>query len=355
MALQDKTEPATQRRREEAREEGRVAKSVDVNSVVVMLGSLFVLKAGGPYLLQHITALMKESLGNLHKVVLNMDTVPDLAMSCLMKMGVLCLPIMLGAGAVGLSANLMQVGLKVTPKALAPDMSRIDPFKGLARLFSPRSGVELLKSAAKLGIVAYVVYSHLKTRFPDILKLAEMPTGDMGNAVALLCWQMLMRACTAMLIIAAIDYIYQRFQFENSLKMTKQEVKEEYKRSEGDPQVKGRVRAIQREMSKNRMMSDVPHADVVVTNPTHIAVALKYDPEKMGAPSVVAKGQRLLAEKIKALAESTGVPIVENIPVARLLYKTVEVGQQVPEELYQTVAEILAYVYRMGRRAGRSM
>jgi flagellar biosynthesis protein FlhB len=219
-------------------------------------------------------------------------------------------------------------------------------------MVSMRSGVELIKSLLKVAIVGYVVYIFLRAEFPGMTKLSGLSPGAMGSAVGILCWRLVIRACAAMLIIAILDYMYQRLQFEQSIKMTKQEVKEEYKRSEGDPQVKGRIRQIQREMGKRRLAQDVAGAHVVITNPTQIAVAIKYDLENMEAPTVVAKGQRLLAQKIREIAEASGVPIVENKPIARLLYKVVEVGQQIPEELYQAVAEILAFVYRMGTKAG---
>ncbi|MGB9618999.1 MAG: EscU/YscU/HrcU family type III secretion system export apparatus switch protein, partial [Armatimonadota bacterium] len=260
----------------------------------------------------------------------------------------LCLPMVTAAAAVGLAANVLQVGLKVTTKALAPDWSRIDPIKGLARVFCRRSLAELAKSTAKVVVVGWVVYAFLRGEYPKMMDLAGMSPLMIGQAAFELCWRLMARACAAMLIIAAIDYIHQRIQFEYSLRMTKQEVKEEYKRTEGDPIVRSRVRQRQREIARRRMMQDVARSHVVITNPTHLAVALRYDPEEMAAPTVVAKGQRLIAERIKEIARIHGIPLVENPPVAQMLYKTVDVGQQIPEQLYRAVAEILAMVYRRG-------
>lgn len=350
MALQDRTEPATPRRREEARSEGKVAKSIDVNSAIVLLASVLILRAAGPYVLKGLMSVARDTFSTLHSRDVGMIGVHDLMMSYIVRGALLCLPVMVGAGAVSLASNVLQVGFRVAPKALAPDLSRIDPFKGMARLVSWRSAIELAKAVAKIGVVVYVVYSFLRKEYPALVDLSAMPPAAAGAVVAGLCWRLLARACAAMLVIALIDYLYQRFHFEQTLKMTKPEVKEELKRSEGDPHVKARVKQRQREIARGRMIQNVPTADVVVTNPAHIAVALRYAAVEMVAPVVIAKGQRLVAERIKAVAEAHGIPIIENPPVARLLYKTVEIGQQIPEELYQAVAEILAYVYQLSEK-----
>lgn len=352
MPVQDKTEPATPRKREEAREEGKVAKSTDVGSALVLVVVLLVAKASGPYYLGTLSRILREAFSTLHTRELTVDAIPSLAGSCAFSVGYLCLPIALGAASIGLAANVMQVGFRITTKPLAPNLNKLDPLKGIVRLVSVRSLVEITKAIAKITVVGYVVYAFLKKEYPALIDLAGLPTPAVGLAVADLCFRLLGRACAAMLVIAILDYLYQRFYLEQTLRMTKQEVKEEFKRSEGDPHVKGRMRQRQREISRRRMVQEVARADAVVTNPTHYAVAIKYDVEKMAAPMVVAKGQRLLAQRIRAIAEASGVPIVENPPVARLLYKTVEIGQQVPEELYQAVAEILAYVYRLNEKVG---
>jgi flagellar biosynthetic protein FlhB len=352
MALQDKTEPATQRKREDARKEGKVAKSNDINSALVLLASMIMFKVAGPYIMGSFMAMTRETLAGLHTHAVGMDGLDSLLMPYAGRAALICLPLMIGLAVVSLTSNVLQVGLTVSAKSVAMDLSRIDPIKGIARLFSIRSAVEALKSIAKIAIVGLVVYSFLKRECPALIGLSDMPPSTAGGVIAGMCWRLLVKACAAMLVIAMVDYLYQRYAFEESIKMTKQEVKEEFKRSEGDPQIKARLRQRQREIARGRMVQAVPKADVIVTNPTHIAVALKYDPDEMNAPTVVAKGQRLLAEKIKAIAEAHRIPIVENKPIARLLYKTVEVGRQIPEDLYQAVAEILAYVYRLSRKIG---
>ncbi len=352
MAMQDKTEAATPRKREEARAEGKVAKSVDLSSAVVLLASLLMLKVAGPFVMSGLSSLVKDSLSNLHNHSLNMEDLQALSISWGMRFGVICLPVAVGTAAIGLMANVLQVGFRITPKAIAPDFTRLDPIKGLARLVSGKALVEVLKSTIKVGIVVYFIYSFLKNEHPVLIDLASMSPEQLGTVSAQLCWRLLARGCIAVLVIGVFDYIYQRFSFEMGMRMSKQEVKDEFKRTEGDPQVKGKIKQRQRELARRRMVQDVARADVVLTNPTHFAVALKYDSATMSAPTVVAKGQRLLAQKIKEVAAASGVPIVENPPVARLLYKTVEVGQQIPEALYQTVAEILAYVYQLSKKAG---
>jgi len=354
MSLQDKTESATPRKREDARNEGKACKSTDINSAVTLLASLLVLRIAGPYLYEGLTSITTKTFSTLHEQDIGPDQVGGMMMSFMMSGLRLCFPIMLGVGAVALASNVLQVGFKVTPKAIAWDSNRINPVKGIANLVSLRSAVELVKSIAKISIVGVVVYLFLRQQMPGLIDLAEMPVPVAASALGVLCWQLLARACIVLGVIAALDYIFQRFQYEQSLKMTKQEVKEEYKRTEGDPAVKGRVRQRQRELARSRMVDAVPKADLVLTNPTHYAVALKYDQAAMAAPTVIAKGQRLMAQKIKDIAAANGISIVENPPVTRMIYKMVEVGQQIPEELYQTVAEILAYVYKLSERAGRA-
>ncbi len=354
MSLQDRTEPATPRRREDARNEGKVCKSSDINSAVTLLASLLVFRVAGPYLYEGLTSLAKQTFSTLHKQEIGMDQAGGMMMSLMMSGLRLCMPIMLAAGAVAVTANVLQVGLKVTPKAIAWDSNRINPVRGIASLVSLRSAVELLKSLAKVLVVGIVVYLFLKDEMPKLTDLADMPVAAGASMLGGMCWRLLAQACIVLLVIAVLDYLFQRFQYEQSLKMTKQEVKEEYKRTEGDPAIKGRVRQRQRELARSRMVQAVPKADLVLVNPTHYAVALKYDPNEMPAPIVLAKGQRLMAQKIRDIASANGIPIIENPPVTRMIYKMVEVGQQIPEELYQTVAEILAYVYKLSERAGRA-
>jgi len=353
VAMQDRTEPATPRKRDEARKEGRVAKSSDLISAVVLLFGLFIIRAAGPYMWEGMCNVYKDTLSNLHKNDLTVDGMQSLAISYGIRFGLICLPILVGTSAVAFVANVMQIGFRVTPKAMAPNLNKLDPIKGMTKLFSIRSAVEVFKSVLKVAVVSWFVYSFLKNAYPRFLDLAGMTPQQIGAVIGMLAWQLVIRGCMIILIIGILDFFYQKYQFEQSLKMTKQEVKDEYKRMEGDPQVKGKIKQRQFELARRRMMRDVVRADVVITNPTHYAVAIRYDSSEMSAPTVLAKGQRLLALKIREIAETNGIPIVENPPVARLLYRTVEVGQQIPEELYQAVAEILAYVYQLNEKTGK--
>ena len=263
-------------------------------------------------------------------------------------------PLLAAVFVAGLVSNAAQVGLVFSWEPLAPKGSRLDPISGLSRMFSARSAVELAKSLAKVTIITYMVFSCLRAEYPMIIGLTGCDARDIAAGIGGLMYRLLLRAAVVLLMIAGIDYGYQRYQNEKGLKMTKQEVKEDYKRSEGDPMLKGKIRRRQRQMTRNRMMAQVAKADVVITNPTHFAVALKYDAEKMTAPVVLAKGQRLVAQRIKEIAREENVPLVENVQLARALYKSTEVGDQIPAELYQAVAEILAYVFQLNKELGTS-
>lgn len=354
MGMEDRTEAPSQHRRDEARKDGRVAKSNDLVSAAGLLGCLMVLRTFGPFVVQTLSELMRQNFTNFGKVDITVDTVPALAVGYMAKTVLLCMPVALCACAIGVATNVMQVGMKIAVKSMIPNFSKLDLFKGISRLFTMRSMVELIKSILKVCIVGYVSYNYLQGAFPMMTKLTGMDFGSICRTIGDLCWQLVIRTTSAILVIALLDYMYQKFDFEKSIKMTKQEVKEEFKRMEGDPSIKGRIRQRQMEMGRNRMMADVPKADVIITNPTRLAIAIRYDPKEMNAPIVVAKGQRLVAQKIKDIAAANGIPIVENKPVARLIYKVVEIGQPIPEDLYQAVAEILAFVFRTSRKAGYS-
>jgi flagellar biosynthetic protein FlhB len=238
-------------------------------------------------------------------------------------------------------------------KPLEPKMNRISPLAGVKRLFSPRGLVELAKGLFKVAMVAYVTYLTIAAEVSEFVTYMDMEVGQIfglsGDVILTLGYRIVL----LLLIMAILDYAFQRWDYEKNLRMTKQEVKEELKQQEGDPQQRARVRSLQREMSQRRMMGDVEQADVVVTNPTHIAVALKYKSDTMDAPIVLAKGQRLVAERIKELAREAGVPLVENKPLARALFKTAQIGEQIPEELFKAVAEVLAFVFQLRRRKAR--
>jgi flagellar biosynthetic protein FlhB len=351
MADPDKTEKATPKRREEARKQGNVAKSSDLSGAVVVLAGLFTLGVAGPAMVQRMGDGIHDSLaaGAGHDPV-TIGTVGDLLMNS-GSTAAWCLAPVVGVCAVAaIVVNLAQVGLRPKSQALKPNFKRLNPQAGIKRIVGKQGLVELVKNLVKFGVVAWVVLSAFLPHMTDYAAMVGVSPLQLGGSIAGLVKSIAMRAAFAYLFIGVVDLFYQRYTREQGLKMKKEEIKEEGKGQDLPAEVKGAIRRRQREAARARMMADVPTADVVVTNPTHFSVALKYD-GKSAAPTVVAKGQDLVALRIREIAAEAGVPIVPDPPLARSLHKTVEVGQQIPEELFQAVAQILAYVYRVaGRR-----
>jgi len=289
---------------------------------------------------------MKRSFTSLNTVDFTPDAVYSGAMALSVAMLQMMAPLVLVVVIIGVAANMGQVGFLFSLEALKPDPKRINPISGAKRFFALRGVVDLLKSLIKIFIVGVVVYGSLKDNFAILLAAPRVNVSASVGAILRIAMDAGIRVGVVMLVIGAVDYLYQRYEFEKSLKMSKQEIREEMKRYE-NPQLKARIRSRQRQLAMNRMMTAVPHADVVITNPTHFAVALQYNKAKMNAPQVVAKGQQLVARHIKEIAKENNVPQVENRPLARSLFKSVEIGQEVPGNLYAAVAEVLAFVYRL--------
>lgn len=344
----EKTEPATPKKLEKAREEGQVAKSQDINTAVLLLILFAGLKVFGGFMYDRIRAVFEF----YYKIIADYAT-EDMTIGRAMglfKYGggqILLIILPLAALAVlgGFVASLVQVKWKVTMKPLMPKMSKISPLSGFKRLFSKDKIFELVKAVAKVGILFYVVYSSLKDEWGLVTNIYQL---EFTSAVALIVSTVLDIALKVSLVFAVLafaDWAYQKHKFNTDMKMTKQEVKDEYKNTEGNPQIKGQIKRKMQDASRRRMMQDLPEADVVITNPTHLAVALKYDKETAEAPVVIAKGADYLANRIKEIARDNQIEIVENKPLARMLYYNVDLGNQIPPELYQMVAEILAYVY----------
>jgi len=350
MAGDDRTEQATPRKRQDARQKGQVARSGEINAALGLLGCLLALRVGGPYMTAGLAGMMRDAFKLAPVADLGSRQVSSGLAAMMVTMAEVLLPVLGAAAVAGIVSNVSQVGFNFTLQPLAPDWSRLNPVQGFARIFSTRGAVELVKSVLKVVIVGWVAYSFLRSNYELIARMAAMGYDEMFSTVGWLAWQIFLRTGVALLLIAAFDYVFQRFQFERSIRMTKQEVKDEWKRSEGDPLIKSRQRQRHREFARARMMQEVARATVVVTNPVHLAVALRYVPGEMEAPEVVAKGQRLVAERIKEVAREHGVPMVENVELARALFKQVEVGQRIPADLYQAVAEIVAFVYRLAGR-----
>lgn len=346
----EKTEPATGKRRNEARKKGQVVKSREIPSVAVILVAVSVLYIMSAHFMQQFSSIMVRSFQKMGSLTLNLDNAVALHGEILWGVFQLLAPLMLAVLAVAILSNYVQIGPLFSTEAIQPQFGRINPLSGFSRLFSKASLVELPKALGKFLIIGWVAYSTIQQELTAICSLTDQEVGGIFHYVGLVSSRIFFKTMLVMAALAILDYFFQRWNYEKSLKMTKKEVEEEYKQAEGDPQVKSRIRSIQRDLARKRMMSEVPKADVVITNPTHIAVALLYQREKMIAPQVVAKGAGWIAEKIKETARNHGVPIVENKALAQVLYKTMELGQGIPSSLYQMVADLLAHVYRMKNR-----
>jgi len=348
---QERNEQASPKRREEARSKGQVAQSREAVSAAILLSCTILFYFGSGAMVERLMDLTRWTLRDCGTTAVTLTNIHSLLWGWSWKLLLIMGPLLLTVVAAGVLANYLQIGFIFSTEALAPKFDKIDPIKGFQRLFSLRSLVELAKSLVKMGVVAYVVWVTLKEELPNVIPLMEESVWGILLYTGRVSFKILITTCWILVVLAILDYIYQRWEYEKGLRMSKQEVKDEYKQTEGNPAVKARIRRIQREAARRRMMAAVPKADVVITNPTHLAVAVRYDPEKMYAPTVVAKGAGHVAEKIREIAAAHGVPVVENKPVAQLLYKTVDVDRAIPEDLYRAVAEILAYVYGLKERA----
>lgn len=346
----EKTEPATQKKLDDARKEGQVAKSKElVNAVFLIV----------------VFAFLKFTIGSLGENILNLfdfvyDIIPTYSMTAqdmnaavvygllkeiIFKFLAMLAPILVLSFAVAFIGELVQVKWKPTAKPLQPKFSKISPLNGLKKIFSVQSLVNLLKSVGIVFICAYIIYNVLSKQFMLIYNLYDISLTDAIMAIGDIVFDILIQISAVYLVIGIVDYIFQKRKFNEDMKMTKQEVKDEYKNTEGDPIIKQQQRRRMREASQRRMMQSLPEADVVITNPTHFAVAIKYDLKIAKAPYVIAKGEDYLALKIKEEAGKYDIEIYENKPLARALYQSVDIGQEIPQELYQAVAEVLAYVY----------
>lgn len=348
--LQERTEPATPRKRQESRRRGQVARSVEVTTSLLLLMLLGFFRLFGDRILNKIANLTAAGLQQATRVDFTPDTVENWVSRGILWILLIMLPIFLIALVVALLSNFVQVGFVLSGYPLIPQFQKLDPIKGVARLFSLRSFVELLKNMVKIALVSLVAYFSIRAELITLASAMGFSPSQTGLKVAEATFAMSFRLALLFALLAILDYIYQRYEFERSIRMTKQEVRDEYKRVEGDPLIRQRIRQMQRDLRRRRMMQEVPKADVIITNPTHVAVAVRYDPGEMNAPMVVAKGMRLIAEKILEIAHEHRVPIVQNPELARALYKACEVGDSIPASLFQAVAEVLALVYTRGRR-----
>ena len=347
----EKTEKATPKRRDEARKRGQVARSADLNGAIVLLASLMALSAFAPNLISTLEAAMRDAFMLIQTPeVVDHRGLGAVTASQALSVGLATAPVILTCMVAGVLANVAQVGGKPRMQALKPDPKRLNPISGAKNLFGPHGLFEGAKSIVKLVVVGAVAAQMLLPRLDEYAAMVGMPAHQLMSELASTIFTIAQRGAVAYLLIGIVDYVWQRYRNEKSMKMDKQSVKEEAKGQDLPAEVRGAIRRRQIQAARARMMADVPQADVVVTNPTHYAVALRYDAEK-SAPEVVAKGVDLVAKKIREIARDAGVPVVPDPPLARSLHASVEVGQQIPEEMFQAVAQLLAFVYRTaGRR-----
>jgi len=343
----EKTEKATPKKRQETRRKGQVAKSADVNTAILLLSVFFTLMVFGGFLLDRILAFLKHSFTQYVSITPTEQSVQQVFIELSLEAAIVLAPIMIVALIAGVVANLMQVGFLFSTESIHMKLSKLDPIQGFKRIYSIRALVELIKSILKIVIVGGVTFAILWFRIEDILSLPQKTVGAALIILAKLTVQMGLFAGGALLFLSFLDYLYQRFDYEKNIRMSKQDIKDEYKKTEGDPLIKSKIKQKQREMAMSRMMQEVPNADVIITNPTHYAIALKYDESKMDAPFVVAKGVDFIAQRIKEIGAEYEITTIENRPLARALYAGTEIGDAIPEEYFKAVAEILAYVYRL--------
>ncbi len=349
----EKTEPATAKKLDDARKEGQVAKSQELSSAISLIALFVVLKifvsfVGERFLgmfqliYNKIPDIIDESAGGL-SVFMAGKVLGNVLLTILTTMA----PFLAVGFVMALLSNVLQIKWKVTTKPMRPKFSKINPLSGFKRIFSKDSLFELVKSIVKVALIIYVAYTSIKDHQNDLFLLYDIPLLQVVLLVGTIVIDTGLKISLIYIFIGIADFVYQKHKFKEDMKMTKQEVKDEFKNTEGNPEIKGRQRSKMREASQRRMMQSLPSADVVITNPTHYAVAIKYDAQQHSAPVVLAKGEDFLAQKIKEVAKENNVEIVENKPLARMLYANVDVGQEVPPELYQAVAEVLAFVYSL--------
>ena len=353
----EKTEPATAKKLEDARKEGNVAKSKELVSSIMLFALFVLLKvyvgtlgANLIEIFRKFYNIIPDTAATVLAEGLSIGYVGKIMTEAFKSILLIIAPILLVAFIITTAIDIWQVKWKPTGKPLMPKLSKLNPLSGFKKIFSVKAVVELIKSIAMMAIVVYVAYTTIKDKYTYILNLYDVTLNEALGIIGDIVINMGIKISAIFLLIGFVDYLYQKKKFSDDMKMTKQEVKDEYKSSEGDPQIKGKIRRKMLEVSRRRMMQDLPKADVVITNPTHFAVAIMYDADTAKAPIVLAKGADYLAFQIREKAKEYNIEIVENNPLARMLYNNVEIGMEIPQELYQAVAEVLAFVYSLKKK-----
>lgn len=347
---QEKTEKATPKKRQESRKKGQVAKSADINAAFVLFVSVMFLAFMGGWMGERLMHLFTHSLDKKLLYDVTETSIPKLFWELSIEVAIILAPVMIAAMAAGVIGNYLQVGFLLSTEAIQMKLERINPLSGFKRIYSVRALVELSKSLLKILLIGGVTFFILWMERDVYLRMSLVSIDASLPVFGGLAIKMGFAASLVLLFLAFLDYMYQKYDFEKNIRMSKQDIKDEYKKSEGDPKIKGKIKEKQRQMAMRRMMQEVPKADVIITNPTHYAICLKYDDTGMEAPVVVAKGVDLIAQRIKEIGREHDVVTVENKPLARTLYSRVDIGQVIPEDLFKAVAEILAFVYRIKKK-----
>jgi len=343
---QEKTEEATPKKKQESREKGQVAKSMELPAAFILFFTFLFFILFGGFMKDRFMSLISGIFENNLLMDLTEGNVRPFFTNLIFQAAIILAPIMLMAVVIGIVGNIMQFGFLFTTEPLKMKLSNLSPLKGFKRIFSMRSLVECLKSIFKILIIGLVVYSTIWGQIDEIVKLGRVPLTEVFSVVADITLSLGLKIGGLLIVIAFIDFMYQKYEYNKNLRMSKQDIKDEFKKSEGDPLIKGKIKEKQRRMAMMRMMQDIPKADVIITNPTHYAVALKYDDKQMEAPTVIAKGTDFVALKIREKAKEHGITVMENRPLARALYAQVDIGKSIPADLFQAVAEVLAFVYK---------
>ena len=353
MAGDSKTEKATPKKRRDERKKGNVMMSRDVVAVATLLGSLVMLRAMSGVVMQRAEDILYTCFDYIGRSYAGfLPTIGrELVFKCLTTIAVVAGPFLLVTLILSVVATFAQTRMLVTTEPLKPKLSKLNPLSGFKRLFSLNSVVELIKNLIKISILLYLIYDYFTTVVVSFGRFLDMELNQAAEILFEDIFQLVLRVVVAFTAVAFFDYLYQRWEYERKLRMSKQEIKEEYKQMEGDPKVKGKIKEIQRQRARERMMQQVPGADVVIRNPTHVSVALRYKPEKDNAPVLVAKGLDELALRIVKVAEENHVTVVENVPLARSLYAAIDLGREITPDFYGPVAEILVYVLKMDQEA----
>lgn len=349
IAADEKTEEATPKKKSDSRKKGQVPRSKDIGLAITLIATTLVIVALSSFIVSVLRGNIIYFLGNMGTMAINENNINSINMLVVSKIATVIMPVILPIMIAGVAASLIQSGFLVVKDAIKPSFGKLNPISGFKNIFSKKSLVELVKNLIMISIIIYMSYSYIKGNYNKIMQIGNLYLPSLGIEVKSLLVNILIKICILLVVIAVLDYVVQYILFQKDIRMTKQEIKEEYKQMEGDPQIKSKIKQKQREISQRRMMQSVGEATVVITNPTHLAIAIKYKEGETEVPKVVAKGADNIAIKIKEKAMEAKIPIIENKPLARLIYETVDIDKEIPQDMYQAVAEILAMVYKLDK------